>query len=586
MPQPQPVDRRFGPVSQALAVAALLAAPSLAGDRFMDDWLHLLVLDGHPGFPGSPWWLFDFATGDPAKVLPIIERGPYPWWTFPEVRLSFLRPLTSGLAILEHRLFGGAPFPAHLHSFLWFLGLVAVVLALFRRALGPPRALPAAALAGLLFALDEAHAVPVAWVANRNALVAAVPVLLGLLAHVRWREERWRAGLPLSLLGYAVGLAGGEAALAALAYLAAYELFAAPGRARARAVALLPVALLGIAYVALYKLLRAGAFGSGVYLDPLLSPGAFLLAAPGRALALVGGLLLGAPADLWLLGPATRPALVGAGVAGLALVGWLLRSAWPTLEPRLQRGVAWLGAGALLSLLPVLATFPLNRLLLLPSVGGAAVLAIAIRHGLEARGPRRAAAQLLVLLNVILPPLAWIGSYALLHYAATAQRTSALQSGLSDEALTRRVVFFAATDPALALYPAIVRVALGREGPRAWLPISMAPHDHLLTRTGADVFELEVIGGRMLETVFEQLVRDPAVLPLPVGTRVRLDGVTVTLLALEEGLPKRLEVRFDAPPEGGDYTFPIWRSGRLEPLTLPAVGASVRLPLEPGLFGT
>ena len=575
---------RPGPIVLALGAAALLAAPSLFGGRFMDDYLHQLVLDGYPGFPGSPWWLFDFATGDPAKLQPIVEHGPYPWWTFPEVRLSFLRPLTCALAIGEHELFGGALFPQHLHSFLWFVALVAVVLALLARALGPARAVPATALAGLIFAIDESHALPVAWIANRNALIAAVPVLLGLLAHVRWREERWRPGLPLSLLGYAVGLAAGEAALAALAYLAAYELCAGPGRPVERIRALLPVALLGVAYVSIYRALHAGAFGSGIYLDPLASPGAFLLAAPGRALALAGGLLIGAPADLWLLGPGARPLLVAAGIGAIALVGWLVRDAWVGLDPRLRRGLAWLGTGAALSLLPVLATFPLNRLLLLPSIGGAALLAVALRHGLAAKGLRRAGGALVAIANLAVPPLGWLASYAILHEGEAAQERSALRSAFTDEELARRVVFFAATDPMLALYPGIVRVTHGLPPPRAWLPISMAPLAHRLTRTAADTFELEVQGGRMLETVFEQLVRAPE-LRLPVGFEVRLDGATVTVLALDEGLPRRVRVRLHDDPMGGSYTFPVWRGGRLEPLALPAVGESVVLPLEAGLFG-
>ena len=85
------------------------------------------------------------------------------------------------------------------------------------------------ALALLVFTLDSSHTWPVAWIANRNALVAAVPALLGLVAHLRWREQGWRPGLPLSMLGLGVGLLGGEAALGVFAYVGAYELVGARG---------------------------------------------------------------------------------------------------------------------------------------------------------------------------------------------------------------------------------------------------------------------------------------------------------------------------------------------------------------------
>ena len=100
------------------------------------------------------------------------------------------------------------------------------------------------------------------------------------MAHLRWREERWRPGLPLSLLGFAVGLAAGEVALSVLAYLFAYELFAAPGTPKARVRALCPTALILIAYLLHYRLAGYGAAASGLYLDPFRSPLEYLAAAP------------------------------------------------------------------------------------------------------------------------------------------------------------------------------------------------------------------------------------------------------------------------------------------------------------------
>ena len=47
----------------------------------------------------------------------------------------------------------------------------------------------------------------------------------------------------------------------------------------------------------------------------------------------------------------------------------LSRRLWPHLEPAEKRALSWLVPGALLSLLPVLATFPMDRLLVLPSIG-------------------------------------------------------------------------------------------------------------------------------------------------------------------------------------------------------------------------
>src|SRR5690606_22597983 len=138
-----------------------------------------------------------------------------------EMRVGFFRPLSSALIHLDLAAFGDRVVLWHLHSIAWYLALLALVLALYRRVLPPG----AAELAVLFFAVDDAHSIPVGWLANRNSLVAAVPALAGLLLHLEWRERGFKPGAPLSALAYAVALLGGESALGALAYVGAYELF-------------------------------------------------------------------------------------------------------------------------------------------------------------------------------------------------------------------------------------------------------------------------------------------------------------------------------------------------------------------------
>ncbi len=88
-----------------------------------------------------------------------------------------------------------------IHSLLWFALAVALVATLYRRVHG---ASAVAGLAGLLFAVEDAHA----WLANRNALVCLVcgAAVTGLLARL-WtllRRERlarvWFLGMALSVI--------------------------------------------------------------------------------------------------------------------------------------------------------------------------------------------------------------------------------------------------------------------------------------------------------------------------------------------------------------------------------------------------
>jgi hypothetical protein len=227
------------------------------------------------------------------------------------------------------------------------------------------------------------------------------------------------------------------------------------------------------------------------------------------------------------------------------------------------------------------ATFPLNRLLLMPSIGGAAVVATLFTHADRAVRSQRWAVRLLIVTNVLHAPVGWAASYFIAGVLSRGQVTSALNTPVSDEALSKRVVLFTAPDPALALYPPMVRMWFHKPRPQAWLVLSMAPAKHRLTRTGPASVELEVIDGRMLETVFEQLVRSET-LPVPIGFTSKLNHATVTVLELDHELPRKIRVDFEEP-DSPDWTFIEWHDGQFVPLTLPALGESRELPLEPGI---
>jgi hypothetical protein len=560
----------------ALVLAAALCFPFCFVGIFADDYFHQLALERMPMVPIGPWDLFNFAWGDPERLRPIIEKGPYSWWALPELKFAFLRPLSCAAANLDHLLFGRAFFWHHLHSLGWYVGLVAVVTAVFKRALGPASAI--AAFAAVLFAVDDSHTVIAGWVANRNALIATLPALLGVLAHVWWREQGKLVGLPLSLVACGIGLSGGEAALGAIAYLVAYELTAGPGPWRSRLLALVPLAALGAGYIAVYRLSGSGAYGSEIYVDPMREPLRFLEQAPAKALALIGAQFLGSTADLWLATLAARPVLVAMGVLAVVVMVVLTRRVWPKLDGPERRALRWLTLGAALSLVPVLATFPLNRLLLMPSVGGSALIAVVLLKGWRAADDRvlRYGARLLGFVTVV-GLLGWPFAAVILRLGADQQVRTALETKLSDEALAGRVIIFVAPDPSASLYVPMVRAWHHKPMPKVWNTLSFAPFAHRLTRTADDTVELEVVDGRMLETVFEQLMRG-SMFPVPVGMKVKLDGSEVTVLGLDHGLPNRISLHFDEPPEGGAYTLAQWTDGELAPLVLPAVGQTLELP--------
>jgi hypothetical protein len=566
----------------ACLVAVLIALPTLLGGFFFDDYVHLLTLRGE-GFGAGPLDLFLFATGDTDGMAQHIATGPFPWYTWPTLKLHFFRPLSSATMMLDFHVFGGHAMLYHLHSIAWYGLLGWGVFLIYRRLF----ALPIAGLCILLYLLDDGHLLPVLWWSNRNALVSAAPAVLGLAAHLRWREEGWRPGMPLSLLGYCLGLLGGETALGILGYVAAYELVTSrPWHARVRGLA--PAALLASVYLLGYKWSGHGVGGSGVYFDPVGEWPLFLSLAPGRMLDLVGAQFFGLPVELSVFAPGLILPIHGAALLCLGLLLLAMRSLWRVFAPEERRNLCWLLPGAALATVPALATFPSGRLLILPSLGACALIGLVIYHGLTAlvRHPlfTRSMAGFFVMVHVALAPLAWVGASVavplLTRFSEDAFHEVALDN---DKVSGQRVFCLFAADPYTGFYPVVMRRYLDYPSPLGWQVFSMAPFDHEVKRTGEKQFELRVLDGEMLSTPFERLMRSHAH-PLKSGDTVVCEGFRVTVLEAGSWGPRRIALDFDRPLEDGGYAFLAWQGGRLSTFDWPAIGESTRLRVDEGYF--
>jgi len=569
-----------------LAAALLAALPSLGFGFFFDDYMHLLTVEGkRPEM--QRWDVYRFTPGNAQELQPLLGTGPLPWYTLPDLRLRFCRPLSCATMMLDYALFGHHAAGYHLHSLLWYLALTASGMLLLRRSL--PGSLGVLTL--LLFAVDEGHVLPVHWWSNRHAMVAATPALLGLVAHLRWREEDWKPGLPLSLLGYALGLLSGETALSVMAYLAAYEAFAGPGAFRRRAAGVLPGAFLAAIYLAGYKAFGFGVYGSGVYVDPISEPLAYLQNAPARFLALAAAQVFALPSEAATVVQGAYYPLALAGVLAILLMVVMLYRLWPALSLEERRGLRWLLPGAMLSALPALATFPSGRLLLVPSLGAGAAVAVIIRHAWRQRRDMavhvRAAGvlgMLFIVIHLVLTPFPFVLSPFVVRHIDSVMRAVALTAEVEESRLPEQeVLVINAADPATGLYPAIMRRCLDYPAPKAWRVLTMAPHEFRVTRTGRNRLEIETLDGDLLVSEAEQLLRSLA-FPVRQGDRVAMAGMTVTVLACGERGPTRLALDFLMPLENPRYCFLTWNGGALRRFIAPAEGAFVVLPREPGFL--
>lgn len=584
-------DRSLNRGSKLLATAMILSLAVFLPqffhiDFFADDWFLLAAFENEDhGFNGStPGDLFRFHDGDAEHVRQQMDRGPLPWFTHPEFQVAFWRPLSSAWFALQHRLFGHWPHGYALTGLLLYLALVVVVALVLRRLLP----LAVSGLATIIFAMAATHLQAVGWIAAHNALLTALFGLASLHAHLHFREDGWGAGRVVAPLLLTVALLSGEAALGALAYLAAYELVGAKDTMSKRATAFVPHFIVAVLWFAAYHQLGYGTNGSGSYLNPFDEPLEYLVALPQRLAASSGVLFGGSPADLWFLAPALRPVMTIAGALVLLLVAPTAIRGASEVSRLERRSIHWLALGMLGALLPQMAGMLSPRSYMLASFGASAVVALLLHRWWTAwrssRGwkyrLRGAICAILAVIHLGLAPLSWFAWAAI--YARLFEVHDAIAASIEldpDRIESERIVILSSPDVFSTIFVPFHRVVRREPLPEAWWVVSLATCDHRVHRTAVDTLQLEFVDGRMMETSYEILYRH-ASQPLRQGDVVELTGMRATVVDVDHVGPTRVELHFDRPLDDPSLRFLGWLDGRLRRVEMPAVGQTIDLPWE------
>jgi hypothetical protein len=565
-----------------IVVGTLLVCPSIPSGLAADDFVHELSLLGQAspivGFRRFSLDLFRFASPDVNRTL--VNEGVLPWWIDPHVRFAFFRPLASATHLVDHLLFADNPVIMHVHTVIWHVLTLVAVRALYRAIFGPSWL---ATLALCLYTLDDARGSPVAWVANRNELIACALSMCVLTWHHRARREArfgWMAPIML-----AAGMMASEGAIAITAYLFAYELCVTEDTFRTRMRRLVPYGLVILCWAALYRGLGYGIANSGQYFDPLRDPLAFLRALPERFAMLWLAQLGGPWSEGWNAYPVMFPGLqyVVAGLAVFVIAGSLALFMPLLKSDRLAR--FWL-LGAALATLPACGAFPADRLLPWIGIGGMAVTAQFfdrfLREGLG-EGPAgltlagAGAAAIVGVHLVVGPILLPLRSIGISQVRAALDRAD--HTVPADEAVMHRIAIYVnpAADP-FASYIPVTRAALGIPRPltQRWLSTATTPVH--LTRVDERTLRVVPEGGFLI-LPSERLFRNARTNPFEVGERIETDGLRITITEItEDGRPAEVLARFDRVLEDPSYLWLAWKGGGYAPIVPPALGASLTAP--------
>ncbi len=371
----------------ASAVGFLLALPSLSVGYFLDDRYHAYFLRGNhlPGGARGAWDLYRFADGSPDFKRGLNE-GVFPWWTDPDLRLAFFRPIPSLWRAADFHLFGDAAVIPHIETCLVYALLVFCAAKLYGKWVGGG----AAGLAAIAYAIASGHGLPVTWISNRYSLLAALFGLGSVLAHSKARSKDGRSILATALSPalLALALASGETSLGVLGYLAGYAWFLDERGKRSALLSLVPHACVVGAWAIAYRALGYGVSGSGFYVDPLSSPVRFLGKLVVRLPELVLSSVFLPPSEAWTFLPKEKAPFVAAcaAVVVIAILAFLVRVTLRR-DPARRRAIAALGFGSICSAIPVCATIPDDRNFIIAGFGFLGVLGMAI-ESLWSQNPR------------------------------------------------------------------------------------------------------------------------------------------------------------------------------------------------------
>jgi len=592
----------------AAAVGLILLAPSLRIGWQIDDYHHRLVLLGSPGLPvfeKPASDLFAILDGDATRTHELIDVGVMPWWTYEGIRVAFWRPLAAFTHWLDYQLWPLTPALMHAHSLLWFALAIVVAGALYRRVIG---AAWIAGLATLLLALEDNHALPAGWIANRNAMIAGALGLLALLMHDRWRRGGWRPGMYLAPPALLLALLSSESGLGAAAYLFAHVCCLDPAPPRKRFALFAPYALVAVAWFCCYHALGYGVSGAGSYDDPMQDPVGFLALASRRLPLLLMGQWAAPATDACSI--ASIQALRILWIWALIVLALLLAALWPLLNRR--REARFFCLGMLLATAPLCSVFPMDRVLFFTGFGAFGLIGMflgGLRENADWLSSTRlwrlytklVAAVFVVIHGLVAPLLLCLLPLLIpaLIGGVLARSTDSLP--VDDTIAQRQLIAVNTPNAFSSSYILILRALEGLPLPthcRTLAPagqpvvierldectLAVRPDLGFLPRPGTPTgrskhpaFDIAYTNQRLNELFRD---RDNA---FKLGERVMLTGLEIEITKLSaDGGPAEATFRFDVPLEHPSLCWVRFELGqgrpeRYVPFTPPPVGQSVRM---------
>lgn len=544
-----------------IAVSLVLIGPAIVADLMNDDYFFNSPLLE----PDAPFGYYDFM---PSRDAPTV-----PWWGAEGFQVRFFRPLSSLALHLDFTVSPNSALFGHLHSAVWLVVLLLGAFALFDRMLEPSvRRWAAPILAMGLFTAWAAG-----WISARHAIMGGTFAVWAATLFIDGLRTGGRLRYSLSLVLFILGLMSSESALA---FAAAAFLLAVREKPRwtGRLLFALAPIVLGLAYLVAYKCAGFGARESDLYLSPLDTPGAYLIALPSKILALFGSFAFGVPAMMRIM-PRAEPVAIGGGLVALLFLGGATLLRWRQLDDKRRKDIRLLWVAVPVCMLPEMAGMVEGRGSLLAAVLFSALAATLLQGAFAKEGARRPlrrfVAGVLFAGMLVLSPLSRVAAAVFIHMGAA----NLVHAGEdSDTGCTQgQDIYQINADSLMAVMsPFIVARQQGAFFTH-WNQLGQAPRDFTLTRIDENTLRVEAPKGVVESYLW--LFRRPET-PWNEGKSVTKDSLRATVVRVEESKPTVVDFHIEGLSE--DRACLVKADGfLLKNQPVPPVGESVVVPWLP-----
>jgi len=564
----------------AIVIALLLVSPAMWIGLQLDDYFHWSLVTKQTLLPATSdqagiFGLFSFLDGEMDRTHELMNLGMVPWWTLDTVQYAFWRPVSELTHGIDYLFLSQWPWLMHVHGLWYFVLLLFFTAKLFEEIHGDKSAgRTSSRWAFWIFALSYTHGLPAAWLANRNAILATLFVVLTLRAHHKWRQSDHGGFFLLAAMFFIAGLLSGELAVSAGLYLFSYALFLDQGSLVRRMMSIVPYAFVGVIWLVVRAAMEYGAKNSGHYIDPGQDVVLFLQVFVERAVSLLSAQFFALPPELLSALPSQPKFSVQVillVLLALVLIPFVIRD-------KIVR--FWL-AGLVLCILPVCATIPHSRLLMCVSLGAAGVLGVVLSQWENNRSPGHWLALPVILLLLFCQ---FIASPLLLPVEAASIRLgmdSALNNGarnlpITNENKNNTAILINPPMSSVAGYINGIRLFEGLPVAESTLPLVSGRKDIVLRVIDAYTLEIASENG-LYDGHNEGLLRDPNQ-GFAAWDHVELSVMSVVVRRVNEtGVPLVAHFHFIQPLNSAAMDFYIWAGGKPVLCELPAVNEEIVL---------